>query len=221
MKKESLVRIIKKLPGYFLKKKLLLENFTIISNNCWGGEVYDYYGLEYKTPTVGMWFHSKEYLKFLSNLEHYLKCELKEISWKECHFSSLLQKREAYYIKALNKRLPQLVIGRLDDIDIVFLHYNSFKEAEQKWNRRKRRINFENIIVKYNDQNGFIPENFIEFEQLPYKNKIFFTALNKYKTTEGTKVVVFDEYKEAGYVVDDINFKKFNITEYLNNLKKM
>ncbi len=32
--------------GQYRKKKLFDENVTIISNNCWGGHVYRYLGIE-------------------------------------------------------------------------------------------------------------------------------------------------------------------------------
>lgn len=44
-------------------------------------------------------------------------------------------------------------IGKLDDIEVVFLHYKSEEEAYQKWNRRKKRINYNNLIFKFNDMN--------------------------------------------------------------------
>lgn len=50
--------------------------FTIISNNCWGGLVYQYYGFGYDTPTVGMYFFAEDYVKFVSNLKHYLEIDI-------------------------------------------------------------------------------------------------------------------------------------------------
>ena len=40
-------------------------------------------------------------------------------------------------------------LGKLDDVEIVFLHYATKEEAEEKWNRRKQRINWENIYYKF------------------------------------------------------------------------
>lgn len=34
------------------KKKIKNTNFTIISNNCWGGMIYESYALKKQTPTV-------------------------------------------------------------------------------------------------------------------------------------------------------------------------
>lgn len=92
-----------------------------------------------------------------------------------------------------------------------------------KWDRRKKRVNYNNLIVKYNDQNQFNIEDFYEFEKLPYKNKIFFTANKSLKNTNGGGYVVcFPCYEKEGYVVDDIKISRkfFNIKKYLNGMKK-
>nr|WP_262352316.1 DUF1919 domain-containing protein [Lactiplantibacillus plantarum] len=36
------------------KKQINKDRFTIISNNCWGGEVYESYNLIKQSPTVGL-----------------------------------------------------------------------------------------------------------------------------------------------------------------------
>src|SRR5699024_4328392 len=52
--------------------KLTHRDITIISNNCWGGFIYQKYGLEYRTPTIGLFFLGDDYVKFCSKLEFYL-----------------------------------------------------------------------------------------------------------------------------------------------------
>ena len=54
------------------RKQLLFTDFTIISNNCWGGLVYQYFGLPYTSPTVGLFIMDDDYIKFLENLDYYL-----------------------------------------------------------------------------------------------------------------------------------------------------
>ena len=49
-------------------KKLVNKEFTIISNNCWGGMIYDSYGLRKNSPTVGMFIMADDYIKFISDL---------------------------------------------------------------------------------------------------------------------------------------------------------
>ena len=126
--------------------------------------------------------------------------------------------REAKYIKRLGKDLDHIVLGCIDDIYIVFLHYESFEEANLKWNRRKERINYNNLIIKFNDQNGCTKQIFDLFDELDYRNKLFYTANCNYMSNNNTQVVFLEEYKEAGFVIDDMNTLKINMNDYLNSL---
>lgn len=88
-----------------------------------------------------------------------------------------LKVKDSKYADELYLRYgDQLVMGKCLDVEIVFLHYHSFDEAKEKWNRRKVRVNYDNLLVKFNDQNGFKEEDYYEFTKLPFKHKIFFTA---------------------------------------------
>ena len=61
------------------KKKLKGTDFTIISNNCWGGMVYESYNLPKESPTVGLFFFADDYIFFLKNLKECLNAPLKFI----------------------------------------------------------------------------------------------------------------------------------------------
>lgn len=191
-------------------------NFSIISNNCWGGAVYDMFHLPYKTPTIGLWMTADDYLCFLKNISFYFSQDLKQIEWSESHCAQLLQERKKS--GKYKFELCDLIIGRLFDIDIVFLHYHSFEEAKEKWDRRKNRINYDNLIVKFNDQNGFQPHHFDVFENLPFKNKLFITAHND--LCGKPNVVFINEPDLDGSVKDDTIISKmpFNLKQYLNKI---
>lgn len=193
-------------------KRIGLKNrdYSIISNNCYGGIVSRNFGLPYNSPTCGTFFYSKEYLKFLSNLEAHIQAELIELNADESLYKDIL----------LPKYGKNIVLGKVLDAEIVFLHYSSFAEAKDKWERRKKRINWNNLIIKYNDQNLFSLEDYYTFEKLPYKNKIFFTGNKQLKNKKD--VVYLDCFESQGYAVDDIkpSRKYFNIKNYLNGIKK-
>lgn len=180
------------------------KDFSIISNNCWGGVIYDIFGLPYKTPTVGSYFAADDYIKFVSNLHYYLSIEVEPLD-------IAVSKNRSIILEKGDEGCP---IGKLDDIEIVFAHYPDIQNAVTKWNKRRSRVDFDNLIVKYNEQNGFSINNYHSFVKLPYKNKVFFTA-NKGCLTEDYCVFV-EKYLEDGYVVDDIGYTKKNI-----NLKMM
>lgn len=71
------------------KKQLKSTDFTIISNNCWGGMIYESYNLPKESPTVGMFFMAKDYIEFLSDLKGYINgtltfLNLKNLDGKRC-----------------------------------------------------------------------------------------------------------------------------------------
>ncbi|MCD7831484.1 MAG: DUF1919 domain-containing protein [Firmicutes bacterium] len=61
-------------------KKLRNRDFTIISNNCWGGTVYEAHFVQKQSPTVGLFFMAEDYLKFLKHMSEYLQSTLTFIS---------------------------------------------------------------------------------------------------------------------------------------------
>ena len=205
--KAQVRRRIKKVFAVFRKIPLKNRDFSIISNNCWGGLVYDKYALPYRSPTIGLYFYADEYIRFVSNLKKYLASDLEFISIDESkHKDSILEKGE-------NSVLIGLVGG---DVEVVFLHYHSKEEAYEKWTRRCKRVNFDNLIIKCNDQNGFTNKEFEEFCSLPYKNKIFFTANEEWSMPDFAHFI--ERFREQGYVVNDTTRRKwhFNTKDYMH-----
>lgn len=155
------------------KKQLKSTDFTIISNNCWGGMIYESFNLPKGSPTVGMFFMAKDYIEFLSDLKGYTNGELAFIKpegsrWKDMPQVSSDKRFGAYPIGVLSN-------GK-NTVEIFFLHYHSEQEAREKWERRIRRINWNKLLVKFNDQNGCTENEVQAFMKLPYKNKLFFTC---------------------------------------------
>ena len=138
------------------------STITIISNNCWAGKVYQYYKLPYSSPTVGLYFYADDYIRFLKNLKYYISLDLQFISVDESKHCKDLYGRKQNHVP----------LAKLDDIEIVFLHYKTKEEAEEKWNRRKQRINWDNLYIKFSQMNYCTEEHLIEFCQLPFHNKI-------------------------------------------------
>ena len=189
------------------RSKRLNKNFTLISNNCWAGLTYDYLNQQYISPTIGLYFMSKEYLKFISNFQYYIKQNLVFISTDKSKYFE--------YLKVIKQE--NVIIGKLDDVEIVFLHYKNAEEAKSKWERRCRRIDFSNIVFKFNDQNLCTEEDLKRFDSLNLKNKICFTAKKyPYKNFYQLK-----KYDNCDFVKDDAYsyHKYFDIIEYLNNIK--
>lgn len=190
--------------GKFREKKLINSQFTIISNNCWGGHVYRFFNLPYDSPTIGLFIFSEDYIKFVYNLRHYLDADLKFIKYTESKYSDQI-------VKAHQENVP---IGLLDDVEIVFLHYHSQEEAMKKWNRRKERIHWDNIYYKMSEQNLCNIDLIRRFDQLPTHKKFVFVS----KDYKLDSQVIFKDWLNRGEVPNDTtNFRRFiNVINWLN-----
>lgn len=155
-------------------RKLLTEantNFSIISNNCWGGLVYQYFGLPYTSPTIGLFFMDDDYIRFLERLDYYLAQPLRFISIGESRYKQKLLSESTAKVN--------YPIALLDDIEVHFLHYKSEKEAEEKWNRRIKRLNRDRLLIKMSQRSLDSKEMLDRFEALPFKNKVCFTEYKR------------------------------------------
>ena len=147
-------------------KKLKRSDFSIISNNCWAGSVYRYFGLPYQSPTAGLYLFAEDYVKFAADLKRYLSLPV--------HF---IDAEDSRHCEALKLRGEQeKPIARLDDIEVVFLHYPTQEEAEAKWRRRADRVNWENLFIKFSQMNECSDEDVRRFDAIEHPNKLCFTA---------------------------------------------
>lgn len=135
-------------------KRLRNDQFSIISSNCVGGVIYHELGKEFLSPTINLWFTPDEFFRFAENLDYYLSVELNEDMQTDYQYP----------------------VGKLDDIHIYFMHYESFQEAKYKWNERVKRINCNSLYIMMVEWPNFGKEQYERFENLPYSNKVLFTA---------------------------------------------
>ena len=161
--KNAFIKVKNKIEVIINRSNLKNKEFTIISNNCWGGMVYQKFGLKYNTPTIGLFFIGEDYIKFCSRLEYYTSIELEFINFNDSKNYDLIKEQSEY------------PIAKLDDIEVYFMHYRSIEEAREKWNRRCERINFKNILFKISQREGYTKEFILQFSNLPWKNKIVFS----------------------------------------------
>ena len=70
--KEKAFLFCRNFKRFFVKRSVKSRDFTIISNNCWAGRVYQYLDMPYLTPTAGLYFFAPDYIKFVSDLKKYL-----------------------------------------------------------------------------------------------------------------------------------------------------
>lgn len=195
---------IKQRVAEYRKGRLINKDFSIISDNCWSSFIYQHFNLPYRSPFAGLFLFSPDYLKLLNDLERHLSCELHFIDANDSRYKDEL---------IINKTFGKYPIGVINGIEIHFLHYTSEQEARDKWNKRVKRINFNNLIVKFCDRDLATPELIEQFLALPYKNKIFLTSQN-YQHSQALKL----KNEDGAYVMREWrNFRKtINPTKLIN-----
>lgn len=140
------------------------KDVSIISNNCWGGIVSQYFNIKYNSPFVGLFVFAPDYIRLLKKLR-VINDEIRFIPREQSKYYNRL---------SLTTHYPIGVIG--DDIELHFLHYATADVAAEKWKRRVQRMDTSNMIVKFCDRDSCTPQLIAEFDRLPYKHKICFTA---------------------------------------------
>lgn len=152
-----------KLMFFLFSNKYKLKNRTptILCNNCVAGIIYHELGLEFKSPTINLYINKHDFIKFINNLDEYSKSPLIQ------DFSST----EKFPVGILQNK-------QLGNISINFMHYSSFQEAKEKWIRRFKRIQKNNIYIIL-DIGPIVDKNILkQFHKLPFKNKIALVPCN-------------------------------------------
>ncbi len=158
----------KKLELYNDRQKMIDINsfpkdLTIISNTCIGGRLYHDYHQKFLSPTIDFYMEPESFVKFCCNLKYYLDCEIIPLpNYKLDHLNNFLF-----------CDIGGLVAG--------FGHTNdSYEKIVSKWNERKKRVNFDNIVIIATDRNVFnnpftrCDEKVVkEFGKIPYKKVLF------------------------------------------------
>jgi uncharacterized protein (DUF1919 family) len=181
------------------------RNFIIVSNNCWGSQLYDAMRKQYNTPFVGLFLYPECYIRFLENFESCIKEEIK------------FTKTSKY-----TDNTPKYPIGLLHgDIEIHFLHYSSEEEAREKWSRRIERLrgdwgNSASIFAKFCDREGCTKDHLERFHALPFENKISIGVHPMDKTNHLYVPMLKDP--KGDYVIDGLRLyrKRYHYFDIVN-----
>lgn len=147
-------------PNFDFDKYQKIKNNipSIFTPNCWGGLLYHSLALPFESPFINMFERHDDYLSFLKNPRYYIEEQM------------VFDRIE--YDDYLKRSYP---VGKCGDIIFHFNHYDTFEEALECWDKRKARINWDNILAMFFDEEE---ERINDFLSLPYKRKICFTPFN-------------------------------------------
>lgn len=151
LKRKFVEKFFRKSIVLDMRNHLKNQDFTIISSDCIGGLIYHDIQREFKSPTINMAIPAPSFIKLCSNLQYYMTIEPRSIESKECY--------------------PVMII---DDVIVNGIHYHSFEELKDSWNKRKKRINYNNIFMIFTDKDGF-DESLLPLIDKISGNKVLFS----------------------------------------------
>ncbi|HKM35338.1 MAG TPA: DUF1919 domain-containing protein [Lachnospiraceae bacterium] len=102
---------------------------SIITNQCWGGYTYHSLDMKFYSPFINLFMNNEDYLKLMNDFNWYME-------------QPLVYLKELYEIN-LKRNYP---VAQLGDITLHMNHYLNFEEALTAWNKRKNRINYNNLL---------------------------------------------------------------------------
>lgn len=148
------------IPGFSVERyrKLKASNLSIFSMNCFAGLTYHTFGLPFLSPTINMFWQPDSFLKFVSDLRSHMDMELR------------------YYKENFEQNLKVMYpVFLLGDCEIWMNHYGDVGKdvARAKWEERRLRINWYNLLVVAATNNREWAE---KFDTLPYAKKVCFTT---------------------------------------------
>ena len=190
-----------------MRARVANRDFTIISNDCFGGMAYEELGRRYDSPFVGLFLVIEDYMQLLRQLR---PCCEQPVRFKaESRHRAINEWRET----VIRKNYPIGMLG--DDVEIQFLHYASREEAESKWTRRALRINWENLLVKICWHDDSRMESWLhEFEAMPFARKL---ALVPQTFPTLRSAVALPNYSTDGTAQYWMAHRYCNLAAWLNN----
>ncbi len=182
---------IKKCRIKRMRKQLRNEEITLFTPNCLGGILFHDLGLRFLSPTVNLMMTQTDFLEFVLHLDEYINGEFEFIEKKEHECPC------AYLYRSNSDK----------KIMVAFTHYKTEKEALEKWNSRKVRINKDNIFIFIEERDVISKQDLEKLASLKVRGIVAFTC-NEYKDIP--YAVYLPKYNKDGEVGNIL--KKNHIT---------
>ena len=136
--------------------------FCVIADDCYGGEVYRDFHRPFNSPFIGTLVPFPDFLKLVSDFRNLITSDLRFVEssqwpqWPDARMG------------------PIALLG--ETVEIQFRHYKSVDEAQEKWTRRVKRIDYDSLVFKASgDNDSFITADYQAFDLLPVRRKVAFS----------------------------------------------
>lgn len=145
--------------------KLLERRISIMCCNCWGGILYNTLGMECRSPFKNMALSPLGLMKIMKDPRGYFAKEPELIEWNIDPHSLI--------------RYPVCLLG---DVRLDFNHDTELQSALDKWHRRVRLINYNELFVSIYTDNEEVGEQFDKLTE--YEKKVCFVPFEPRNESE-------------------------------------
>ncbi|MCH8563287.1 DUF1919 domain-containing protein [Nesterenkonia sp. YGD6] len=191
----------------FFERNFMVTGSTIISRNCWSGTVYETYGLPKLSPTLGVFFMPGDYLQFKSDLDRRLATPMKFVKPRHSKSRSTLKNKG---------NSGSWLMARLGEVELHMLRQHDEKVARKKWESRVNRVNWQRLIIKFNDKNGATNDQLRQFDRLDLEHKITFTVRDSVDIKSAVNVPRPSSHAYGRASYGPASDRKFEVAKYEN-----
>jgi uncharacterized protein (DUF1919 family) len=187
---------IRRKLSILMSLKLIPKLFSIISDDCWGGQVYRQLRIPYLTPTVGLWIRPQDYLDYVENLDR-------------------IHQEDLIFVQS-KKDYP---IATLSGIELNFMHFDNELEAKEKYMERYARIERGKLLVKIDfGKPGYTKSDMERWNRLRIPNSVAFYPPSSKIPAEGVhNGIEVRDWVPNGSRMFNITRRYFDVFNWIRN----
>jgi uncharacterized protein (DUF1919 family) len=179
-------------------RRLLRRDFTIISDDCWGGQIYSVFGLKCHSPFIGMGVTAHEYIDFLNHFFDEGALDVLGVSTRADGKYHLIQTRHA------------LLHG---------MHYDSAEDFRHTYERRCKTILRDRVFIKIDfGKKKYTADDIARWNALKLPNSVaLYPDLPRFRALNIHNGVALPDWKLDGAKQFHISCRRFDIFTWLNH----
>lgn len=185
-------------------EKSINKSFLLLSNNCWGVELYKSLSIPYNSPMIGSYVQPNDYLHILKNLDELASTSIQFSFQTRCGII------KPYPIGMWGPHI-QLHFIHETDLEIIRL------KSQRRLTRMKKYIETgQQVFAKFDDRECATPDHFRSFHHLDRFAKISF-SIRKYVYHDNIEVNISGNYYTVGdgYSLYSKRYKYFDIVHFI------
>lgn len=180
----------------YVRRRLKIRQVTVVSDDCWGGQVYSEFHLPCHTPFISLGVHPTEYVDFL------------------CH----LREPGALDVIGTGTHPKGYPLLRTRHAWLYGLHYETLQDMLHTYERRRRRILWDRLFIKIDfGKAEYTPESIARWNELKFPNSVaLYPDEPAYRAQRIHHGVALPDWHTNGDMQFPISCRRFDFFHWLN-----